>query len=108
MPENARFSKGMDQIELDFMEREATPEFAMKLGIQVHLAELSLSNTVSVLERLGVERVRSTVHNWVSLKSVPNGRICDERVNAQRSRGTRQIYSPATITIRIRLPLTKP
>ena len=54
----------------------------MKLGIQVHLAGLSLSNTVSVLESLGVkkseisertkifdfrrvERVRSTVHNWV-------------------------------------------
>ena len=37
----------------------------MKLGIQMHLAGLSLSNTVSVLESLGVERVRSTVHNWV-------------------------------------------
>jgi len=37
----------------------------MKLGIQMHLAGLSLSNTCSVLESLGVERVRSTVHNWV-------------------------------------------
>jgi len=37
----------------------------MKLGIQMHLAGLSLSNTVSVLESLGVERVRSTVHNRV-------------------------------------------
>ena len=81
------------------MEREAIPKFAMKLGIQTQLAGLSLSNTVSVLESLGVqksdiseltkifdfrhvERVRSTVHNWVSLESVPNGRIRDERVNA--------------------------
>ena len=37
----------------------------MKLSIQLHLAGLSLSNTVSFLEVFGVERVRSTVHNWV-------------------------------------------
>jgi transposase-like protein len=37
----------------------------MKLSIQLHLAGLSLSNTVSVLEVFGVERTRSTVHNWV-------------------------------------------
>ena len=64
------------------MEREATPEFAMKLGIQMHVAGLSLSNTVAVLSSLGVERVRSTVHNWVSLESIHDGRIRDERVNA--------------------------
>lgn len=82
MPKNTRLSRGIEAIELGFvkriedsrthresliheMEREATPKFAMKLGIQMHLAGLSLSNTVSVLESLGVERVRSTVHNWV-------------------------------------------
>ena len=37
----------------------------MKLGIQLHLAGLSLSNTVSALEIFGVGRARSTVHNWV-------------------------------------------
>ena len=37
----------------------------MKLGIQLHLSGLSLSNTVSILEIFGVERSRSTVHNWV-------------------------------------------
>ena len=37
----------------------------MKLSIQLHLAGLSLSNTVSFLEVFGVDRVRSTVHNWV-------------------------------------------
>jgi len=52
-------------FELGFVEREATPEPAMKLGIQMHAAGLSLSNTVSVLAGLGVDRVRSTVHNWV-------------------------------------------
>ena len=37
----------------------------LKLSIQLHLAGLSLSNTVSVLDIFGVERARSTVHNWV-------------------------------------------
>src|SRR6056297_2651866 len=37
----------------------------MKLSIQLHLAGLSLSNTVSFLDVFGVQRARSTVHNWV-------------------------------------------
>jgi transposase-like protein len=49
----------------DFVEREPTPPLLMKLSIQHHLAGLSLSNTVSYLEIFGVQRVRSTVHNWV-------------------------------------------
>ncbi len=65
MPENASLNGSIDQIELGFVEREATPELLMKLGIQLHLAGLSLSNTVSILEVFGVERARSTVHNWV-------------------------------------------
>ena len=65
MPENARLSGSLDQIELEFVEREATPQLLMKLNIQLHLAGLSLSNTVSVLELFGVERARLTVHNWV-------------------------------------------
>ena len=47
------------------MKRKATPRFLIKLSIQLHLTELSLSNTVSILEVFGVERARSTVHNWV-------------------------------------------
>ncbi|MCL9814006.1 IS6 family transposase [Natranaeroarchaeum aerophilus] len=65
MPENARLNDSIDQIDLEFVEREATPELLMKLGIQLHLAGLSLSNTVSILELFGVKRARSTVHNWV-------------------------------------------
>ena len=65
MPENARLNGRLDRIELDFVEREATPRLLMKLSIQLHLAGLSLSNTVSILEIFGVERARSTVHNWV-------------------------------------------
>ncbi|QSG07781.1 IS6 family transposase [Halapricum desulfuricans] len=65
MPENTRLSGSIDQINLEFVEREATPRLLMKLGIQLHLAGLSLSNTVLILEVFGVERARSTVHNWV-------------------------------------------
>ena len=65
MSENARLNGSLSQIELEFVEREATPRLLMKLSIQLHLAGLSLSNTVSVLEIFGVERARSTVHNWV-------------------------------------------
>jgi transposase-like protein len=65
MLETARLNGDRDRFELEFVEREATPEPAMKLGIRLHLAGLSLSNTVSILDRLGVDRCRSTVHNWV-------------------------------------------
>jgi len=36
----------------------------MKLSIQLYLARLSLSNTVSILEVFGVDRIQTTVHNW--------------------------------------------
>jgi len=65
MPENDRLNGCLNDIELGFVEREATPKLLMKLGIQLHLAGLSLSNTVSILEIFGVSRARSTVHNWV-------------------------------------------
>ncbi|ELZ50495.1 transposase [Halorubrum coriense DSM 10284] len=44
-----RLSGDNGYIELDFLEREVTPESAMKLGIRLHLAGLSLSDTVSIL-----------------------------------------------------------
>ncbi|SDG29543.1 hypothetical protein SAMN05216218_12218 [Halorientalis regularis] len=46
MPENTRLGESIDQIDLAFVEREATPRLLMKIGIQLHLARLSLSNTV--------------------------------------------------------------
>src|SRR6056297_3039175 len=65
MSENASLSGSLDEIDLEFVEREATPPLLMKLSIQLHLAGLSLANTVSFLEVFGVQRARSTVHNWV-------------------------------------------
>jgi len=38
MPENARLGGSIDQIDLEFVEREATPPLLLKLGIQLHLA----------------------------------------------------------------------
>ena len=57
MPESDRLNDCSSGIELGFVEREATPQKFMKLGIQPHLRGLSLSNTVSVLELFGVDRV---------------------------------------------------
>ena len=65
MSKNDRLNGCLNEIELGFVEREATPKLLMKLGIQLHLAGLSLSNTVSILEMSGVKRARSTGHNWV-------------------------------------------
>jgi putative transposase len=61
----ARLNGGSGCFELDFVEREATPEPAMKLGIRLHLAVPSLSETVLIIYILSVERRRTTVHNWV-------------------------------------------
>jgi hypothetical protein len=38
MSKNARFNGCLDEIELGFVEREATPRLLMKLSIQLHLA----------------------------------------------------------------------
>ncbi len=64
MLEDGRFSGSIEQIELGFVEREATPEFLMKLSIHLHLYGPSLSNTIRILEVFGVERARSTAYNW--------------------------------------------
>jgi hypothetical protein len=41
MPENNRFSGCLDEINVEFVEREATPWLLMKLSIQFHSAGLS-------------------------------------------------------------------
>lgn len=66
----------------------------MQLGIQTHLAGLSLSNTVSLLESLGVERSRKAVHDRVQKAELqptdgesPNHVAIDEtviRINDRR------------------------
>jgi transposase-like protein len=81
MPENDRLNGFLEEINLEFVEREATPRLMMKLSIQLHLAGLSLSNTVSILEIFGVERARSTVHNWVHKADLqPESGRCPDHV----------------------------
>ena len=65
MAEIDRLSGGNEWIGLEFVDRERTSRRLMQLGIELHLAGLSLAETISVLERFGVDRCRSTVHNWV-------------------------------------------
>ena len=65
MAKIARLSARSDWIELDFVERERTPRRLMKLGIRLHLGVLSLSNTISELEKFGVNRSRKAVHDLV-------------------------------------------
>ncbi|EMA41764.1 transposase [Halobiforma nitratireducens JCM 10879] len=65
MAKIARLSGCSDWIELGFVERERTPRRLMELGIRLHLAGLSLSNTISELEKFGVERSLKAVHDWV-------------------------------------------
>ena len=60
-----RLSGRSDWIELDFVERERTPSELMQLGIRLHLAGLSLSNTIRELEKFGVKRSRKAIHDWV-------------------------------------------
>lgn len=47
---HVKFNGDSDAGESGFVEREATPEPAMRLGIRSHLAGVSLSNTVFLLE----------------------------------------------------------
>ena len=65
MAEITRLSGCSDWIDLEFVERQRTPPQLMKLGIRLHLAGLSLSNTVRELEWFGVKRSRKAVHDWV-------------------------------------------
>ena len=65
MAEITRLSGCTDWLELDFVKRERTPSELMKLGIRLHLSGLSLSNTISELEKFGVQRSRKAVHDWI-------------------------------------------
>jgi putative transposase len=94
MTKNDRLSGSSSWIDLEFVERERTPQPAIEVGIRLHLAGLSLSNTKRELEKLGVERSRTAIHNWVqkadlqpTSNTVPNQIAVDEtviRVNGER------------------------
>lgn len=90
----ARLNGHREWIDLDFVKRERTPELAMELGIQSHVAGLLLSNTAELLDFLGVQRSRKAVHDWVQKADLqpesgrsPNQIALDEtviRINDQQ------------------------
>ena len=94
MAEFNRLGGGIEWIDLEFVERERTPRQAIEVGIQLHLAGLSLSNTKQRLEKLGVKRSRTAIHNWVQKADLkptsdeaPNQIAVDEtviRINDER------------------------
>ena len=94
MPEIDRLSGSTDWIDLEFVQRERTPERIIEVGIQLYLTGLSLSNTKQYLESLGVERSRAAIHNWVQKADVqptsdaaPDHIVVDEtviQVNGER------------------------
>ena len=94
MPETDRLSRNTEWIDVEFVERQRTPEVAIQVGIQFHLAGLSLSNTKQHLETLGVERSRTAIYDWVRKAELqldsdvdPNQIAVDEtviRINNQR------------------------
>jgi transposase-like protein len=63
MPENDRLNGCLNEIDLN--SRDEIPKLLIRLGIQFHLAGLSLSNIILVLETFGVSRAQSAVHNWL-------------------------------------------
>lgn len=65
----ASLTGGNGLLVLEFVEREAASESAMRLGIPLSSAGLSLTDTASVLAGLRVQRCRTTVH-----KLDPEGR----------------------------------
>jgi transposase-like protein len=94
MPEFERLSGCTSCIDLEFVERERTPREIIEVGIHLHMAGLSLSNTKQILGKLGVKRSRTAIHNWVqkaelqpSSDAEPNHISVDEtviQVNDQR------------------------
>jgi transposase-like protein len=81
-------------IKQEFLEREVTPELAMKLSVRLYLAELLPSDSISIFAELGINRYRTTVHRWVQKADLqpaegqdPNYVAVDEsviRVNDER------------------------
>ncbi len=65
MTESERLSGCIEWIDLSFVERQRTPEWAIQVGIRCHLAGMSTRNVSQFLDELGVQRSHVAVHNWV-------------------------------------------
>jgi len=65
MAEIERLSECIEWIDLSFVERERTPEWAIQVGIRCHLSGMSLRDTSQFFETLGVQRSHVAIHDWV-------------------------------------------
>ena len=65
MPEFDRLSGCIEWIDLSFVKRQRTPKWTIQVGIQCHLAGMSLQYTSKHLESLGVGRSHVAIHDWV-------------------------------------------
>ena len=65
MAEFGRLSGCIAWIDLSFVERSRTPEWAIQVGIRCHLAGMSTRDASQFLDELGVQRSHVAVHNWV-------------------------------------------
>ena len=65
MPEFDRFSGCIEWIDLSFVERQRTPEWAIQVDIRCHLAGMSTKNASQFLDELGVQRSHVAIYNWV-------------------------------------------
>jgi transposase-like protein len=89
----------------------------MKLALQLYLSGLSLTNTVSILDELCVNRARSTVHNWVQQPDLepeagqdPDRIALDEtvvKVNGERFWLYAAVEPRSSVTFHVRLYPTR-
>ena len=60
-----RLSECITWIDLSFVERQRTPDWAIQVGVRCHLAGMSTRDASQHLEKLGVQRSHVAIHNWV-------------------------------------------
>jgi len=65
MAEFDRLSESIEWIDLSFVERNRTPEWAIQVGIRCHLAGMSLRDASQFLDELGVDRSHVAIHDWI-------------------------------------------
>jgi len=65
MTDPDRLSGDIEWIDLSFVERQRTPDWAIQVGIRCHLSGMSTRDASQFLGELGVQRSHVTIHNWV-------------------------------------------
>jgi len=66
MPKIERLSDAITWIDLSFVERLRTPDWAIYEAIRCHIAGMSLRDVSNHLEMWGISRSHVAVHNWAT------------------------------------------